>query len=577
MATVLTDPRIMQLVETAEIRDASKALAGVMTCIAFWYNNRLDIREHRNAIKKIVAVAAEFYVEFRFTKPTLQAIQSITEHMLANKTPSDDDDEKMGFFGSIMAGFDPKFQKATEIPSDTLKYIRAAAQFFRNASENAWSFLEKNVSEIVPFLAKNIEVPMPTQHAEVKELADLIEKLTKRRDIRMTEDEKDKWRAKNPTVYQRVLELQRHVDKSSDIFLRNYARTQPDHRVLYSEMLKVFHSSNVIHFWPNAKNWDGYIDENGVLYTMEGAEIIGKPSFTIVGNPKYDPEAEKFSGENAPFYCITSKGNQQYFYVKEKRKGWKAETFEKVDMFVDVLDDVRASWLKDVKGGSRLRKKYVLGVLCELMYWTSARIGSEGNQTSGKATFGMTTIRGKMVRKEGANLIIEYTGKSGVHQKHILIPKTPEQKIVARQVLTWAEEAPNAVVFDLREAHETPPSNGAVNGYLRAHGAPAGVTIHKIRHARATKIMGTQMEKCPYYRKSQGNLVPNASKKPEQKEAEEWYKSAALEVGRELGHSSGEKVTWSTAVAAYINPTTTTGFFSNLGLRLPSWAQKFED
>jgi hypothetical protein len=119
-----------------------------------------------------------------------------------------------------------------------------------------------------------------------------------------------------------------------------------------------------------------------------------------------------------------------------------------------------------------------------------------------------------------------------------------------------------------------------VNAYFRSKGTPEGATVHKLRHARATLIMRRQLDdpkECPFFRRSAGKMVVNMAKRPDQKMAEEWYKKAATQVGMELGHSAGEKVTWNTAVQAYINPSTTLNFFKDLSLRTPSWASKFED
>ncbi len=561
---------------TVSLKDAATSYASYLTALVFWSKNKLDVPKHKAAVKTVFSRSTPLFVDLKFTKPFMASQNEVTKTMLADKPIREAEEGHLTYIGQMLAYVDGKLDKATEIPKSTLQGIRSCAQYLRSESANSWKYIEKNVASLCPFLVEDAVGEIPDQQTEAKALSDLIKSWTGKPGIFLSEDQEAVYRKEHLEDYNnKYLPLRRHINATADKFLRDAVRRTPEKRMLYTDMLKMMNDNWIFHYWPPTNGWDGYVDENGALYTLEGEKIVGTPSFPIEPNPKYDPESTvKKDGSNAPFTCITSKGTKQYFYVEERKKQWKQEQFQKVDDFVEVLDDVRDNWLSDAKS-AKGSKKYVLGILCELMYWTSARIGSELGMTDGKKTYGITTLRGSFVTREGNTLHIRYPGKSGVSQHHVLTPKTPEQKLVAKQVLEWAQEAgANGLVFDLSGQHEKGPSNGTVNNYLRSIGAPQGVTIHKIRHARATKVMKIQLRKCPFFRMSAGNLVPNASKQPTQAQAENWYKEAALEVGRDLGHSAGEKVTWGTAVAAYINPTTTTSFFDDLRLRKPTWAQK---
>jgi len=592
----VVNPDTFQAEETAALEDEAKAFVALLCCMCFWYKNKLDSKKHKADLRKLVKEAIPFYVEFKFTKPLQASLNNLTEHMLAGKIPTDYDDEDMMNVGQFMSVKDKLFEKTTEIPTELLKDLRAAAQYMRNGSENAWTFLEKNIVRIVPFLAERTEFDVPDQTNAVLTCARLVAFFTGvpakdhvakgRNPLDMTKKERAIAAEKDPEKYQEFLNARRTIVQSYRLFLRNYVRSLPEKKVLYSEMLKVFKENQVFNLWPNNGDWDGYVDEEENLYTMEGAKIGGWPGpfHAIRANKNYDPDSEvKGDGSNAPFMATTAEGNEQYFYVVEKSKEWKKQTFEVVDEFFKVLPDVRHKWLQDVLAGPKLGKKYFLGVMCELFYWTSARIGSESGSTKDAMgqetkTFGLAVIRGKMVTKAAGALTISYLGKKKGKQVHVLQPKTKTDHIVADQVWKWAQEAgPNALVFSLNGDHETPLSGTTIKNYVISKGAPEKFTTHKFRHARATSIMMGLLHKCPFLRMSKGELVPNASNKPDSKQAAEWYEQAAVQVGAVLGHSSGEKVVGTTAIAAYIAPTITTKFFDDLNVRKPRWAQKFED
>jgi DNA topoisomerase IB len=220
------------------------------------------------------------------------------------------------------------------------------------------------------------------------------------------------------------------------------------------------------------------------LYTNAGKKIKSIPYTTIIGNPDYNPE----ENNTYVFSCVTPKGNTQYFYTEEAVKGWREERFEAVDNFTPMIAEVRADWLKRIR--SRNLKEQRLAILLEMLYWCSARIGSANNEAAGVKTFGISTLRGQHVRLLSNKLVVEYIGKTGVKQKHVLLPVTPAQKYIVKTLMQWKEEGGrDGVLFDLKGNYEVPPSNGTVNTFFRACGAPSDVSVHKLRHAQATSMM----------------------------------------------------------------------------------------
>jgi hypothetical protein len=551
-------------------------LLKVMAAIAFWTGRDLDQKAASADLKTWYGNLDDFLAEIRMTKPVQKALTALIGMFTAGQPPTDEADEYMSTVGGWLAIADKRLEAMTEISRFNLTGIRRAAQYFRNASKGSYEWLHKNAAKISPsFRQEVVDEGLDSQLTDVRSLVELIEKLTGRRDIKLTELEKEKLRETHPEEYRMILDFRRNILAISKQYIRMAVR-KAGGLIGYNQLRDQMREDYVFNDLPATEGWDGYIDEDGKLWTKEKKEIKGKPGFTIVGNPEYNPKTD----DTYVFSVNTSMGNTQYFYTVEALQGWRKDRFEAVDDFVPMVEKVREKWLHELKAGQY--KTRLLATLCELLYWSSGRIGDVKNNVRGEQTYGISTLRGRNVERQGNNLVLDYIGKTGVHQRHVLTPKTPEQKQVARQVLEWAKDAgEDGYVFDLVEGrHSTPPTNGTVNSYFKSKGVPAGVTIHKLRHARAAGIMDRLMRdkrQCPYFRYKGDTRELIAARKPSQQEAEQAYKDLAEEVGRELGHTAGEKVTPMTAINNYIPPATTLQFFNDVQVRVPSWAEKLKD
>lgn len=567
------DLLIQQLAAAAGLEIQGNDLAKLLTALSFWMMGDLDVAKFKKDIVRWHELLAPMYDQLKMNKASRANMDKLVASMLSGRPPSQDDETTMETVGQFFQVVDPRLDAMTEIKRVTLKFIRLNIRFFRTGNNPAYQALLKGATDIHEKFGRDvIDEDIPSQLTDAHTLIDTIEKLTGRRDIKLTEEEKERFRVEKPDEYQTILASRKAILNVAKMFVRGLIR-KAGGRLLYSELLAELTANYIIHDWPKAQDWDGYVDEAGVLYTLAKKEIKGKPGFVIVGNPEYNPKTD----DTFVFHCVTSMGNKQYFYTNEALAGWKGDRFEAVDDFVPMVEKVRAGWLHDLKGTKHKTK--VLAAVCELVYWASARIGAMKNNVRGERTFGISTLQGRHITREGSNLIVDYMGKMNHRQKHVLTPKTPEQKLLARLLLDWAEAAgEDGAVFDLTEgAHATPVTGSTVNTYFKSKGA--NVTIHKLRHARATIIMDRLLrdkKNCPYFRyKADGSRELIQARKPTQSEAEALYKDLATEVGRELGHTSGEKVTPMTAINAYVNPSMTLAFFADLKLRTPSWAEKF--
>lgn len=550
-------------------------LLRLLTAIVFWSMGDLSVKDSPSLAADTTdwkTSASPLLANLRVTKPALRGLDSVLAMMAAGERAGPQAEEAMLALGEWMSVADKRFDATTEIPRFQLMGLRKCAQYFRNGSPSSYQWLHKSVAKINPNFAKEVvDEAISPQLDSVTRLVTLVEQLTGRRDLKLTELEKEKLRVDNPEEYALVLELRRNILGVAKQFIRMLVR-KAGGMMRYSNVLAELQDAYVFHDLPAAENWDGYIDEEGNLYTKEKKQIKGKPGFTIVGNPAYDPK----KNDTYVFSVQTSMGNTQYFYTVDAVQGWKEERFEAVEDFAPIVSEVRDNWLRDVFATQHKIK--TLAVICELLYWASARIGSVKNNVRGEQTFGISTIQGRHVERTGNSLVIDYVGKTGVHQHHILTPKTREQKEVAKAVLAWAKEAGDeGYVFDLVAGrHSTPPTNTTINNYFKSKGAT--VTVHKLRHARAATIMDRLMrskQNCPYFRYSKdGSRTLIQAQKPTQQEAEALYRNLAKEVGKELGHTAGEKVTEMTAINNYVPPETTLTFFNDLKLRTPSWAER---
>jgi hypothetical protein len=110
---------------------------------------------------------------------------------------------------------------------------------------------------------------------------------------------------------------------------------------------------------------------------------------------------------------------------------------------------------------------------------------------------------------------------------------------------------------------------GQVNNLFRAMGAPEGVTVHKLRTARGTHVWNELMNEA-------------LEKKPpkDEKTAMAVFKKLAEAVGKILNHvrrgAGGQKVTGTTALNAYIDPSAQLYFWNSLGFRIPKYLEKYD-
>lgn len=304
----------------------------------------------------------------------------------------------------------------------------------------------------------------------------------------------------------------------------------------------------------------GFIDDQMKYYTEEGKVLNGTPSGDVRMNPEYDPVKD-----NA--YVCDAKAPMAKGYQRIYTLDYKANTtqnkFKKVAEFDKVAENVRKKWLREFKANGIKTRNGVLAMLAELVYQTSGRIGSTSGQTDGQRTYGITTLLAGHYKKKGNNRLLEYPGKKAQQQKHKLLNTNPNQKLLIAALDELAtDKARKDALITFRGRGI---SGNALNKYLASLGLPKGVTVHKFRTLKGTRIAKRILEASPLLDRKRGLTPTQVSK---------WLKSALEKVAKELGHFSNGKLTIATAIANYIDPSVLVDFYEKLGMRMPANIEK---
>jgi DNA topoisomerase-1 len=156
-----------------------------------------------------------------------------------------------------------------------------------------------------------------------------------------------------------------------------------------------------------------------------------------------------------------ARGRKQYRYHTRWRAVRDETKFERTIAFGQALPRIRERVRSDLALPGLPREK-VLAALTDLMDRTSIRVGSE-EYARENASFGLTTLRDKHVRVEGAEIRFRFRGKSG-KEHSIRLRDRRLARIVQR-----CRDLPGYELFQyLDDAGEQHAIDAAdVNGYLR--------------------------------------------------------------------------------------------------------------
>lgn len=393
------------------------------------------------------------------------------------------------------------------------------------------------------------------QGRHLDELRALVKSQVKRNDTKLTKEEADKLKVSKRELFKHYNQLRKNVNEAWKTFVRGFCRERGG-LAKVSELIPAMVKAGI-----TVHPYDGYerlkVGENCALYTTAGKEIISvvAPDSKIKWNKAYDPKKD----EGYVFmYKTPMMADYRPGYTREGVRKRKRQTYAKVLKAIDNVPKQRPRWLKDLKSSDAHKK--LLGSMVELLYQLALRVGGMKNQTDGKATYGLTTLRVDHVKPTAAGgYTLTYAGKKGIQQKHVIVPDSPEAKAVC---LVIAKCLRGKKKGDLlwTDARGERVSAGDLNSYLRRMGV--SITAHKFRHVRGTELMQKLLSELK---------IPKGAN---QGAVEKLVKATAIKVGSLLGHVSGDKVTPATAIKSYIVPDVIARFFSERGMRVPQWVPK---
>lgn len=158
---------------------------------------------------------------------------------------------------------------------------------------------------------------------------------------------------------------------------------------------------------------------------------------------------------------LDEKGRKQYRYHERWREVRDETKYARMMAFGAVLPKLRARVDEDLKKPGLPREK-VLAAIVRLLEKTAIRIGNEEYARTNKS-YGLTTMKNRHAKIEGAHLVFQFKGKSGVrhtidlNDKRLARIVAKTQELPGQDLFQWVDESSAAHTI----------SSSDVNEYLR--------------------------------------------------------------------------------------------------------------
>lgn len=167
-----------------------------------------------------------------------------------------------------------------------------------------------------------------------------------------------------------------------------------------------------------------------------------------------------------------ARGRKQYRYHPDWQARRGQTKFAALHRFGRLLPRLRARAARQLAGGATPTRERVLATLVQLLDRTWARIGND-EYARRNGSYGLTTLRCRHARVDGAQLRLSFTGKSGVRHELAL----SDRRIAA--VVRRCRELPGQELFRYVDGDGAVRRIGSadVNGWLAEAAADAGAHI----------------------------------------------------------------------------------------------------
>lgn len=504
--------------------------------------------------------AEKFIDNFKLDK---RAFKKAIEFLNRGRNPSDDPDmhAELQKFSKSMREKMVKIDAERDIDHQYIKLFKDMNTVCNSISEAAFNRIIKNISVLnEPEIARLYEADVGDQTDILGQLKKLVKKMTGKTDTEIDSDTRAEY--KGSTELKEYNKLRRELNAVPKNFVANYVRQSGKALLPINEVKTALTKAGIKHHSiPNG--FKGLMDDQMNYFTLQGKQLLQAPAGEVIMNPKYDPKQD-----NA--YVCTSQppfaAKPTRIYTVDYRKGKNVAKFDVAQVLARDIEKYRKVWLKDLKTNYNDENVYIAH-LVELIYHTSARVGNRNNASSGSATYGLTTLLRSHLTARGDTRTFAYAGKKAQKQKHIIKGNDPVTRKLIKFIDANAEgKAKKDLLFDFNGNSIT---SVKINNYLRGRiGLPEKATVHKFRTARGTHMASVILK---------GHPFKKAKEVPTQKAVNDWLKSAFETIADRLGHYSNEKLTITTAIQNYIDPSLMEEFFHELKIRPPAQIQRAID
>lgn len=453
----------------------------------------------------------------------------------------------------------PLFKKRFEYSYNELNLLSVLGNYFRTDNPKAMEKIRRLAGGLGdPQLAKIVLEPKAVGKVNHSELHDKVMDLVGRKDTALTLPEAQLLKETSPDEYDEYAELRKAHTKSAKEELLYFVRNSGKSKVPYSDAYDYLKSKGYNKIL--VPGFVGLIDDQGRIYTKDGEAIPTTPTPAVYEKIVMNTHMSEEEGWIAK--AIKPDGKQSYLYTENHRKEQNQEKYERVQDLGAKIKSIRNKWLTQVKAFSDEKPLTVAATVLEILYEFAARIG-------GKPGRGPSMLFVSQIKGDENGMVIRYLGKDSVKTVHKLVPSDPIQRLVIRNLMILMEgKANNDFVFTYKKGNRLVRLLPAdVNRAFHMFGAPAGVTVHKIRTIKGTTLFEQLAE-------AQLKKRPPKS----EQEAISIYKNLTEQVGKLLNHvrgvGSSNKVTGTTAATSYIDTAAQLALFNAWGIRPPKSLEK---
>lgn len=183
-----------------------------------------------------------------------------------------------------------------------------------------------------------------------------------------------------------------------------------------------------------------------------------------------------------------ARGRKQYRYHAQYREARDQSKFRRMLEFSEALPALRERIERDLRGDDFSRKQ-LLAMLVRLLDRTLIRVGNDEYMRENRS-YGLTTLRRRHVRVDGAMLHFSFRGKSGV--EHSIAVTDPR---VAR-IVQRCQDLPGEELFQYRDGagKRQSVSSDDVNDYLRSLGG-RDITAKDFRTWGGTMLAAVELRR----------------------------------------------------------------------------------